>query len=84
MGILCNNRAEIWNSLRQIPMNPRKRSLGNPVVGGNMWCFLRADARKKHHIYTHTPEIPNEAPKIIVPAGAIDDKIKPTFHKKVG
>ena len=21
-----------------------------------MWCFLRAPARKKHHMYTHTPE----------------------------
>jgi hypothetical protein len=26
-----------------------------------MWCFLRAPARKKHHMYSHTPEIPNEA-----------------------
>jgi hypothetical protein len=25
-----------------------------------MWCFLRAGARKKHHMYFHTPEIPNE------------------------
>jgi hypothetical protein len=25
-----------------------------------MWCFLRAPSRKKNHMYTHTPGIPNE------------------------
>jgi hypothetical protein len=25
-----------------------------------MWCFLRAPARKKHHMYSNTPEIPKE------------------------
>ena len=25
-----------------------------------MWCFLRADAPNKHHIYTYTPGIPKE------------------------
>ena len=25
-----------------------------------MWCFLRANVRKKHHMYSHTPEFPNE------------------------
>jgi hypothetical protein len=35
-------------------------SLGNPVVRGIMWCFLRAGTRKKHHMCSHTPEIPNE------------------------
>ena len=28
-----------------------------------MWCFLRASARKKHHMYSHTPEFTGEPVK---------------------
>jgi hypothetical protein len=34
--------------------------LGNTVVRGIMWCFLRVGTRKKHHMCSHTPEIPND------------------------